>query len=55
MVPFFVGFMILFGVAGGIENLPADPSASTIGLLFALTILGFMMMFAGLKRIKEMM
>jgi hypothetical protein len=53
MVPFFVGFMLLFGVAGGIENLPADPSASTIGLLFAMTILGVMLMVAGVKRINR--
>ena len=55
MVPFIVGLLIVAGVVGGIENLPADPSASTIGMLLAFTILGFMMMIAGVKRIKEKM
>ena len=55
MVPFMVGLLIVAGVVGGIENLPPDPSASTIGMLLAFTILGFMMMFAGVKSIKEKM
>lgn len=51
MFPFILGFLLVAAAVGGVENLPPDPSASAIGVLFSLTVLGVMLMFAGLKRI----
>ena len=51
MFPFILGFLLVAAAVGGVENLPPGPSASAIGVLFSLAVLGVMLMLAGLKRI----
>lgn len=53
MVPFMAGLLLVMGVAGGIEHLPPDPSASTIGFLFSGFVLGIMLMVAGINLMRK--
>jgi hypothetical protein len=51
MIRLMIGFLMVFGVAGGIDTMPVDPSFSYIGWMISLTALGVGLMISGLSKI----
>ena len=51
MIRFLIGFLMVFGVAGGIDNMPADPSFSYIGWMIALTVAGLGLMASAVSKL----
>jgi hypothetical protein len=50
MIRFLIGFLMVFGVAGGIDTMPVDPSFSYIGWMISLTVLGLGLMASGVSK-----
>jgi hypothetical protein len=50
MIRFMIGFLMVFGVAGGAETMPVDPSFSYIGWMISLTVLGLGLMASGVSK-----
>jgi hypothetical protein len=51
MIRFLIGFLMVFGLAGGLDDMPPDPSFSYIGWMIVLAAAGFSLMLSGLSKI----
>lgn len=52
MIRFFIGFMIVWGVAGGMDSMPDDASYSYMFWMFAAICAGFGIMVSGVNQVK---
>jgi hypothetical protein len=46
-----IGFLMVFGVAGGIDTMPVDPTFSYIGWMLGLLFTGLFLIVSGLSKI----
>ena len=52
MIRFLIGFLVVFGVVGGVDHMPPEPTYSDITWLIVLLFAGFSMMLSGLSKLK---
>lgn len=51
MIRFLIGFLMVFGVVGGVEQMPPEPTFSYVGWLSVLFFAGLSLMLSGLSKI----
>lgn len=53
MIRILLGILILFGVGGGVDNMPPSPSLSYIAAMITLVVVGLSLMLWGVKDIQK--
>jgi len=53
MIRIILGILIVYGVAGGIDNMPLDPSLSYILAQITVLCVGFSLALWGIKDVKK--
>lgn len=53
MIRIILGILILYGVAGGVDNMPPNPSWSHICAVITLTVVGLGLAFSGVRSIQR--
>jgi Na+/H+ antiporter NhaD/arsenite permease-like protein len=53
MIRFMIGFLVLFGVVGGVDHLPPESSYSDIIWLVVAFFAGLFLMFSGLSKMPK--
>ena len=52
MIRLLIGFLLVFGVVGGVEHMPPEPTFSYVGWLVVLFFAGLSLMLSGLSKLK---
>lgn len=53
MVRIFLGIFILFGISGGMDNMPPNPSVSYVLTVFTVFVIGLGLTLWGVKDIQK--
>lgn len=53
MIRIFLGFLLVYGVAGGVDNMPPNPSWSYIAAMITVVTAGVGLMLWGVKDIQK--
>lgn len=53
MIRIILGILILYGVAGGVDNMPPNPSWSYIAATITLVVVGLGLTFSGVRSIQR--
>jgi hypothetical protein len=53
MIRIILGVLILYGVAGGVDNMPPNPSWSYIWAVITVTAVGLGLAFSGVRSIQR--
>lgn len=53
MIRLLIGFLMVFGVAGGVEDMPPEPTFSYVGWMIVIFFAGVSLMLSGLSKLKD--